>query len=740
MQKPKTITPEDIKEERIYAQWGLTDDEYEYICNGILHRLPNYAETGLYSGMWSEHCSYKNSKPVLRKFWSDGSRVIQGPGEGAGVLDIGDGQAVVFKAESHNHPSYVEPYEGAATGVGGIIRDIFSMGAKPVASLDSLRFGKLTNPKNRFLLDKVVAGIAGYGNCIGVPTVGGEISFDPCYDGNPLVNVMCVGLMDQADIEAGRASGVGNAIIYVGAKTGRDGINGATFASSQFSSEEESDRSAVQVGDPFMEKLLVDACLEVTHQHKDALVGIQDMGAAGLVSSSAEMADKANSGVDLNLDLVPQREIGMTPYEIMLSESQERMLLCVKAGHEEEILEVFKKHHLDAVVIGHVNGDNQYRLFHNGETVCDIPTSSLVNDVPEYTHEVIQPDRLKNVAEANIPQIDDLNDMVKTIIAKPTIASKESVYRQYDCRVQANTVVQPGSDSGVIRVRGTNKSLAMTTDANGRYIYLDPKLGGQIAVAEAARNIVASGATPIGITDCLNFGNPDDADSYYEMDQSVEGISKACEKFDTPVIAGNVSLYNETDNEAIYPTPLIGMVGLIEDNQFITKSDIKESGELVYVIGDTNNDFAGSEIQKHLEETIYGQIHFDLETEYANQQLILKLIHAHLVESVHDVSEGGLITAILESLFDQNLGLSGQLDLDAAQLFSETQSRYVVSISPADQDAFEEMAGQSAHLIGRTNDTHQIDLALNDGNYVDDVATLKSIWKDGLSCQMKLKA
>lgn len=740
MEKPKTITPQDIKDQKIYQDWGLTDFEYNLISNDILHRLPNYTETGLYSGMWSEHCSYKNSKPVLRKFWSDGSRVLQGPGEGAGVLDIGDGQAVVFKAESHNHPSYVEPYEGAATGVGGIIRDIFSMGAKPVASLDSLRFGELTNDKNRFLLDKVVAGIAGYGNCIGVPTVGGEISFDPCYDGNPLVNVMCVGLMDQADIETGRASGAGNSIIYVGAKTGRDGINGATFASSQFSTEEESDRSAVQVGDPFMEKLLVDACLEVTHNHKDILVGIQDMGAAGLVSSSAEMADKANSGVDLDLDLVPQREIGMTPYEIMLSESQERMLLCVKAGHEDEVLEVFEKHHLDAVAIGHVNDDKQYRLYQHGELVCDIPTSSLVNDVPEYQHDVVKPDRLKNADEAKTPVISDVNDMVKTIIGQPTIASKESVYRQYDCRVQANTVVQPGSDSGVIRVRGTSKSLAMTTDANGRYIYLNPKLGGQIAVSEAARNIVASGAVPIGITDCLNFGNPDDSESYFEMDQSVEGISKACEKFDTPVIAGNVSLYNETDNKAIYPTPMIGMVGLIEDNQYITRSDIKEAGELVYVIGDTNDDFAGSEIQKHLEGQISGKIHFDLEEEFSNQRLILDLIHTHLIESAHDVSEGGVIVSILESLFEHNLGLKGEIDITKAQLFSETQSRYVVSVSKEDQEAFEKLAGKKAHLIGVTEDSQQINLQLQDGQYVDDVTALKNIWKESLSCQMKSKA
>ncbi len=648
----KHIEPsaEEIRDQKLYVQMGLTEKEYKIIVNKLIHRLPNYTEIGLFSGMWSEHCSYKNSKSILRKFWSDGSRVLQGPGEGAGVLDIDDGQAVVFKAESHNHPSFVEPYEGAATGVGGIIRDIFSMGAKPIASLDSLRFGDLDSQKNRFLLSQVVSGIANYGNCIGIPTVGGEIGFDDTYNGNPLVNVMCVGLMNKKDMETGRSKGLGNSIIYVGAKTGRDGINGATFASSEFSEKEEAERSAVQVGDPFMEKLLVDACLEITKYHSDILVGIQDMGAAGIVSSSAEMAAKANSGVDLNLDLVPKRESGMTPYEMMLSESQERMLLCVKKGHEDEVINIFKKYKLEAKVIGKVNDDGQYRLSFQDEIVCDIPTQSLVDDVPEYSHPIIKPKRLLKRTNDYYPAFDDTYQILKELLSQPTIASKNSIYRQYDSRVQANTVLSPGSDAAIVRIRHTNKSLAMTTDCNSRYIYLNPYVGGQIAVAEAARNIVASGGQPIGITDCLNFGNPDDSDSYYSMDQSVEGMSEACKKFDTPVIGGNVSLYNETDGNSIYPTPMVGMVGLIENNSNVMDQHAKKANDLVYVIGQTYDDFNGSELQKMLNKKISGDIkHFDLNEEYDNQKLVQNIIKEGLANSVHDVSEGGLGVALLKA-------------------------------------------------------------------------------------------
>ncbi|HAQ1853246.1 TPA: phosphoribosylformylglycinamidine synthase subunit PurL, partial [Enterococcus faecium] len=562
MKTLKEPTAEEIKKKRIYAEWGLTDEEYRMIEEDILGRMPNYTETGLFSVMWSEHCSYKNSKPVLRKFPTSGPHVLQGPGEGAGIVDIGDGLAVVFKAESHNHPSAVEPYEGAATGVGGIIRDIFSMGARPIALLDSLRFGELDNPRTKYLLEEVVAGIGGYGNCIGIPTVGGEIAFDPCYEGNPLVNAMCVGLIEHKHIQKGQAAGVGNSIMYVGAKTGRDGIHGATFASEEFNQEEEQQRSAVQVGDPFMEKLLLEACLELILHHSDSLIGIQDMGAAGLVSSSAEMASKAGSGLILTLDEVPQRETGMTPYEMMLSESQERMLICVKSGEEEKIQELFQKYDLDAVTIGKVTDDGQYRLYHQGEEVANLPVDALAEDAPVYHKEMKEPARIVEFQQLAPyqPVIEEPGQVLLDLLQQPTIASKRSIYETYDSQVQTNTVVRPGSDAAVMRVRGTNKALAMTTDCNARYLYLDPKIGGQIAVAEAARNIIASGGKPLAITDCLNYGSPDKPEVFWELSTSADGIAAACETLGTPVISGNVSLYNETDGQAIYPTPMIGMV------------------------------------------------------------------------------------------------------------------------------------------------------------------------------------
>lgn len=730
-------TPEQIREQKPYEAWGLSEQEYDYIADKLLGRLPNYTETGLFAVMWSEHCSYKNSKPFLRKFWNDGSRVIQGPGEGAGVLDIGDGQAVVFKAESHNHPSFVEPYEGAATGVGGIIRDIFSMGAKPIASLDSLRFGELTDPKNRYLLSEIVSGIAAYGNCIGIPTVGGEIAFDDVYHGNPLVNVMCVGLMDQADLKKGRATGSGNSIIYVGAKTGRDGIHGATFASNEFSEEKEADRSAVQVGDPFMEKLLTDACLEIIHDHSDILMGIQDMGAAGLVSSSAEMAAKAKFGVTMDLDKVPQRETGMSAYEIMLSESQERMLLCVKKGEEQTVLDIFDRYELDAVVVGHVTEDRQYRLYQHGELVTDVPVTTLVDDVVEHEQPSEKPKRLLKPVTAFVPEITDPQATLTALLAQPTIASKKSVFRQYDSQVQANTAVTPGSDAAVVRVRHTRKALAMTTDCNGRYIYLDPYVGGQIAVSEAARNIVASGGIPIGITDCLNFGSPDDPESIWELDQSVQGIANACQQFDTPVISGNVSMYNETDGQAIYPTPMIGMVGLIEDVDQITTQDFKQAGDLVYVIGETGDDFSGSELQKMQVGELSGALNFDLATEAAHQSLVQQAIKRGLLNSAHDLSEGGLGVALAESLFAQTLGLTGTTTLLNRQLFAETQSRFVVSVAPANQAAFEQLAGEQATRLGTTTSQPELNIQTADGQLVADVAALKATYGGALDCLMK---
>lgn len=733
-------TAEEIKKKRIYAEWGLTDEEYRMIEEDVLGRMPNYTETGLFSVMWSEHCSYKNSKPVLRKFPTSGPHVLQGPGEGAGIVDIGDGLAVVFKAESHNHPSAVEPYEGAATGVGGIIRDIFSMGARPIALLDSLRFGELDNPRTKYLLEGVVAGIGGYGNCIGIPTVGGEIAFDPCYEGNPLVNAMCVGLIEHKDIQKGQAAGVGNSIMYVGAKTGRDGIHGATFASEEFSQEEEQQRSAVQVGDPFMEKLLLEACLELILHHSDSLVGIQDMGAAGLVSSSAEMASKAGSGLILTLDEVPQRETGMTPYEMMLSESQERMLICVKSGEEEKIQELFQKYDLDAVTIGKVTDDGQYRLYHQRKEVANLPVDALAEDAPVYHKEMKEPARIADFQRLAPyqPVIEEPGQVLLDLLQQPTIASKRSIYETYDSQVQTNTVVCPGSDAAVIRVRGTNKALAMTTDCNARYLYLDPKVGGQIAVAEAARNIIASGGRPLAITDCLNYGSPDKPEVFWELSTSADGIAAACETLGTPVISGNVSLYNETDGQAIYPTPMIGMVGLIEDHEHITTQEFKKSGDLIYILGKTFADFDGSELQKMQLGRIEGVIrNFDLAVEKKNQELVLTAIQNGLIESAHDCSEGGLAIALAESAFKYQLGLSVQFGLLSAQLFAETQSRFVLTVAPENQTRFEEMMGDAAVLAGKVTDEAIIEISATDGQIKIETAVARKCWEDAIVCLMK---
>ncbi|MBO0457875.1 phosphoribosylformylglycinamidine synthase subunit PurL [Enterococcus hulanensis] len=733
-------TAQEIKDQRIYAGWGLTDEEYRLISEDILGRLPNYTETGLFSVMWSEHCSYKNSKPVLRKFPSDGPQVLQGPGEGAGIVDIGDDQAVVFKAESHNHPSAVEPYEGAATGVGGIIRDIFSMGARPIAILDSLRFGELDTPRTKYLLEEIVAGISGYGNCIGIPTVGGEVAFDPCYEGNPLVNAMCVGLMDHKDIQKGQAKGVGNSIMYVGAKTGRDGIHGATFASEEFVEGEEQQRSAVQVGDPFMEKLLLEACLELILEHSDILVGIQDMGAAGLVSSSSEMASKAGSGLKLYLDDVPQRETNMTPYEMMLSESQERMLICVEQGHEEEVVELFKRYELDAVTIGEVTDDGMYSLYHHGDEVANLPVDALAEDAPVYENEKKEPARIQefaNMADFK-PEVKDASETLLALLQQPTIASKRTIYETYDSQVRTNTVVRPGSDAAVMRVRGTNKALAMTTDCNARYLYLNPEVGGQIAVAEAARNIVASGGQPLAITDCLNYGSPEKPEGFWELWTSADGISEACRTLNTPVISGNVSMYNETNGKAIYPTPMIGMVGLIEDLNHITTQEFKQADDLIYVIGETNADFNGTEIQKMQKGLIEGKLmDFDLAAEKENQELVLSAIKAGLVASAHDCAEGGLAVAIAEAAFNNQLGVDVEAAMPVENLFAETQSRFVLSIHPEDQSAFEALVGEKAVKIGKTTNTGELKVTADGGEIKVATQKAEELWEEAIPCLMK---
>ncbi len=740
----KTVTleasPEQIRDQKIYRSMGLSDHEYSLIKDDVLHRLPNYTEVGLFSGMWSEHCSYKNSKPVLKKFYTKGKHVVKGPGEGAGIIDIGDNQGVVFKAESHNHPSAVEPFQGATTGVGGILRDIFSMGARPIASLDSLRFAAPKTEADRYFISQIVAGISAYGNCIGVPTVGGDTAFDDAYANNPLINVMSVGLMDLDKIEVGAAAGVGNAIVYVGAKTGRDGINGASFASAQFDSEHESQRSAVQVGDPFTEKLVMEACLDVINHHRDALVGIQDMGAAGLVSSSAEMGSKAGgNGMMLDLDLVPQREENMTPFELMLSESQERMLLCVKAGYEAEVLDVFENYGVDAVVIGHVTDDDHYKLVQHGDVVADVPVDSLASQAPVYHRESAVPEHLKT-ADPNqyVPVISQPTETLKQMLSELTIASKEEIYKTYDTQVQTNTVVAPGSDSAVVRVRHHDKALAMTTDVNGRYLYLNPRIGGQMAVAEAARNIVASGAVPLGITDCLNFGNPEKPDQFYELDQAVMGMSEACEMIEAPVISGNVSLNNEYDNVPIYPTPMVGMVGLIKGLAHVTTQDFKRAGDLVYVIGRTEASFNGSQIQKLQTGKIGGQLFdFDLSYEKQMQQLVTKVIYGNLVESAHDISEGGLITAIAESTFGHQLGVNLTSSLTVNHFFSETQSRFIISIKPENQAAFETMMGRHATQLGKVTDDNHLFVQARDGYFDLDVDEAHSLWKGALACSLK---
>ncbi|WP_214725377.1 MULTISPECIES: phosphoribosylformylglycinamidine synthase subunit PurL [unclassified Exiguobacterium] len=730
-------TPELIQEQRVYATMGLSDTEYQMVVD-LLGRQPNYTETGLFSVMWSEHCSYKTSKPVLRQFPTTGPRVLQGPGEGAGVVDIGDEQAVVFKIESHNHPSAVEPYQGAATGVGGIIRDIFSMGARPVALMNSLRFGHLGTPRVNQLFEQVVAGIAGYGNCVGIPTIGGEIGFDRSYEGNPLVNAMCIGLINHADIQKGQAKGVGNSVMYVGAATGRDGIHGATFASEDLGEDTEAKRPAVQVGDPFMEKLLIEACLEIVGH--PALVGMQDMGAAGLTSSSAEMASKAGMGIEMHLDDVPQRETGMTAYEMMLSESQERMLLVVKRGREAEIEAIVSKWGLHAVHVGEVIEEKVLRLIHHGDIVAEVPVDALAEEAPVYE----KPSRVPayyeefQAMEETLPVVEDVVETWRALLRQPTIASKRWVYDQYDHMVQTSTVVAPGSDAAVIRVRGTNKALAMTTDCNSRFVYLDPYVGGQIAVAEAARNIVASGATPLAITDCLNFGNPDKPEGFWQLQQATAGMAEACRVLETPVIGGNVSLYNESAGQAVHPTPVVGMVGLHEQTEWITTQHVKQAGDQIYLLGETTDEFGGSELQYMQFGKSFGRApQIDLAVEHARLQLLQQAVQAGEVNAMHDVSEGGLAIALAEMTFGTDLGLTVQFNGPTLHLFSESQSRFIVTVPQAHVTAFEQRTG--AQAIGVVTNDELLVIETVETRIEADRSTLQEDWEGAIACYMTSK-
>ncbi len=704
----------------LVAQHGLSDDEYKKILD-ILGREPNLTELGLFSVMWSEHCSYKSSRVHLKKLPTTGPRVVQGPGENAGVVDIGDGLVAVFKMESHNHPSYIEPYQGAATGVGGILRDIFTMGARPVALLDSLRFGALDRPKNRHLFRGVVAGIAGYGNCMGVPTIGGETVFNEIYSQNPLVNVFCLGIAKKDKIFKGQAAGVGNPVIYIGSKTGRDGIHGATMASDTFDESSESKRPTVQVGDPFTEKLLLEACLELMEQ--DLLVGIQDMGAAGLTSSSCEMAARAGNGIELDLTQVPRREPGMTAYEVMLSESQERMLLVAKAGKEEEVLKVCRKWDVDAAVVGRVTGDGFVRVRDEGPNkttvvVAEVPAKALADEGPRYQRPNAPPGFQELLQSLNLDALPDLplkqdpTELLLGLLASPTIASKAWVFRQFDHMVRTNTVVRPGSDAAVIRIKGTTKALAMTADGNGRYCLLNPYIGASIAVAEAARNLVCSGAEPIGLTDCLNFGNPERPDIMWQFMLAIEGIRDACETLSIPVVSGNVSLYNETNGLSIYPTPIIGMVGLIDPAERVTMQWFKQEGDAIILLGATLDDLGGTEyLQVHHAREQGSPPALLLETEKALQVCVLQLIREGLVQSAHDCSDGGLAVALAEcSLSHPTTPLGAVVELTPNRLrrdsllFGESQSRVVLSVTPAQTErvlTLAQDAGVPAATIGR---------------------------------------
>ncbi|MEN2768120.1 phosphoribosylformylglycinamidine synthase subunit PurL [Ornithinibacillus xuwenensis] len=739
MLQTHNISPEQIEREKLYQDMGLSEQEFEMVKR-ILGRRPNITETGIFSVMWSEHCSYKTSKPLLKKFPTKAPHVLQGPGEGAGIIDIGDNQAVVFKIESHNHPSAVEPYQGAATGVGGIIRDVFSMGARPIALMNSLRFGNLTTDRVNYLFSEVVSGIAGYGNCVGIPTVGGEVQFDDSYEDNPLVNAMCIGLINHDEIQKGIAAGIGNTVLYAGAPTGRDGIHGATFASDDLAEDAAKDRPAVQVGDPFMEKLLIEACLEVIHS--DALVGMQDMGAAGLTSSASEMASKAGTGMEMNLDLVPQREQNMNAYELMLSESQERMLLVVKIGREQEIIEVFERYGLQAVAVGQVIEEKVFRIKQHGEIQAEIPVDALAEEAPVYhlpSTEAKYYQEFQKIGNS-IPAIEKHSEILKQLLQQPTVASKEWVYDQYDSMVQTNTVVTPGSDAAVIRIKGTNKALAITTDCNSRYIYLDPEVGGKIAVAEAARNIICSGARPLGITDGLNYGNPTNPEVFWQMEKSVEGMSEACRTLGTPVISGNVSLYNQSKGKAIFPTPIVGMVGLHESIDHITPSFFQSAGDLIYLIGETKAEFGGSELQNILEGSYNGKApQIDLAVEAKRQEQLLTAIKQGVVTSAHDLAEGGLAVALAESLFtDAFLGADVSIDTDATvALFSETQSRFLVSVKEEHKAVFESLVMDAIEIGTVTADGYMTVHNNESVIFSEEVEELRNLWKGAIPCLLK---
>ena len=741
--------PPAVIDSQVLERHGIKPDEYERILQ-LMGREPNLLELGLFSVMWSEHCSYKSSRVHLKTLPTTGPRVVQGPGENAGAVDIGDGLCAVFKIESHNHPSFIEPYQGAATGVGGIIRDIFTMGARPIALLNALRFGSLETPLARRIFEGVVAGIGGYGNSIGIPTVGGEIVFDEMYAGNPLVNVLCLGIAHKDDIVKGAAKGTGNPVFYVGAKTGRDGIHGATMASAEFDEKSAEKRPAVQVGDPFMEKLLMEACLEV--MKTGAVVGIQDMGAAGFTCSTSEMGSRGGVGMTVDVVNVPQRETGMTPYEIMLSESQERMLLVVERGREHEVEAVFEKWDLHAVKVGEVTEGSRLKIHERGTLVADVPNRGLTDEAPVYRRPMQVPPWQKSLQECSLTDLmpaPTAQQAFDRLIGVPTIASKRWAYRQFDHSVGTNTIAQPGLSAAVVRVKDTTRGLAISVDGNGRFCYLDPYQGAMLAVAEASRNVACAGGEPIGATNNLNFGNPERPEIMWQIGEAVRGIGDACRALKVPITGGNVSLYNETEGRAIFPTPVLGVVGLLEVASKTVTRCFKTAGSAVVLLGDNLGELGGSEYFATMHDFVGGKAPaLDLKREAALQQLIVRLIRDGCVESAHDCSEGGLAIALAECTFDTG-GLGVTADLTAvtgmevfsvnATLFGESASRIVVSCASTHLDAVMTAAKElavTAREIGRVGGD-SIRLSVNGQRAVDTtVADAERAWATAIESRM----
>ncbi len=747
------ITPE------VISAHNLTPQEFQRIKE-LLGREPSFDELGIFSVMWSEHCSYKSSRTHLKRLPTTGERVIVPPGENAGVVDLGDGWCAAFKVESHNHPSFIEPFQGAATGVGGILRDIFTMGARPVASMNSLRFGSLDHPKhgrrNRSLLAGVVDGIAHYGNAFGVATVGGEVAFDDAYALNPLVNAFALGLVRHDQIFFGKAAGIGNPVLYVGAKTGRDGIHGATMASAEFDDEALEKRPTVQVGDPFLEKLLLEACLEA--MRSGAIAGIQDMGAAGLTSSSCEMAARAGTGIELDLSLVPQREVGMTAYEMLLSESQERMLIVAHAGREREVMDIFRKWDLDAVVIGRVRDTQRMQVVHNGVMVADIPVEALTDEAPKYDRPMT-PRTYSNTSDKapSSNQDQDHTGSLLTILSSGNIASKQWVYRQYDHMVRTNTAILPGADAAIVRIKETRRAMAMTLDGNGRYCAANPREGAKLIVAEAARNVVCVGARPIAITNCLNFASPERPEVMWSFSEVIDGMAEACRAFDTPVISGNVSFYNETEGRGILPTPVIGMVGLVEDVRRIVQPGFKNEGDVIALLGVTADELLMSEYSVSVaglkpEDIIAsGTVpHLDLDLERAVQAACLQASEAGLLRSAHDCSDGGLAVALAESCFSSQGrdSIGASVDLDSglsvtSLLFSESPSRIIISFDPADESSIQRIAEDKKApfvVLGRVGGDRLTIKAAGADVVSTTVAQLESTWRGGLSNKLHAEA